>query len=75
MEDGLEDEHAQSNPPLASHILETRGFSEWDKDEDETDDEEADAEINNDTKLRIFSQTLQQAQDAAATAEQEINLG
>ena len=74
MEDGLEDEHAQSNAPISSHILKTKWFLEWDEDEEETNDEEGDAEINNDTKLRIFSQT-QRAQDAAAAAEQEINLG
>ena len=52
--------------------LENEGFSEWDEEDMEDNDEEAEFEIKDDAALLTFTQTLQRAYDAAAAAQREM---
>src|SRR5882724_7323482 len=51
--------------------LENEGFSEWDEEDMEDNDEEAEFETKDDAALLTFTQTLQRAYDAAAAAQRE----
>src|SRR5882724_13377847 len=50
---------------------ENKGFSEWDEEDMEDNDEEAEFEIKDDVALLTFTQTLQRSHDAAVAAQRE----
>src|SRR5882724_3909409 len=72
MENQLEDEGEVIDEILARlEGLENEGFSEWDEEDMEDNDEEAEFKIKYDVALLTFTQTLQRAHDAAAAAQRE----